>query len=149
MSVALVVASIVASHLSCASECYKYILLPCRPNSSSHNTNCIMSPSQFIILPSLPAAHDAFIPYLASRPEAPIRTLVEPYNKYDAELRSIFAQQPSHPAISETHIVPVFDGHEENENQLGAPLSISPSSPAVSTPAGPPPATTMRFACGI
>lgn len=75
-----------------------------------------MSPSQFITLPSLPAAHDAFIPYLASRPEAPIRTLVEPYNKYDAELRSIFAQQPSHPAISETHIVPVFDGHEEKVN---------------------------------
>ncbi|KAL1645066.1 hypothetical protein SLS61_008499 [Didymella pomorum] len=38
--------------------------------------------------------------------------LLAPYKDYDAKLREVFAQQPSHPAISKSNVVPLFTGKE-------------------------------------
>lgn len=40
--------------------------------------------------------------------------LLAPYKEYDAKLREIFAQQPSHPAVEKPNVIPLFRGHEEN-----------------------------------
>ncbi|KAJ4286829.1 hypothetical protein N0V90_013081 [Kalmusia sp. IMI 367209] len=46
----------------------------------------------------------------------PLPELLEPYKQYDAKLREVFAQEPSHPALADSHlnIVPVFAGHEQS-----------------------------------
>ncbi|EMC98915.1 hypothetical protein BAUCODRAFT_65248 [Baudoinia panamericana UAMH 10762] len=63
-------------------------------------------------LPTLPAAHDRFLEYLATYPQKPLLEVLEPYKQYDAELRKIFAQHPEHPANHHPNVVPVFAGHE-------------------------------------
>lgn len=65
-----------------------------------------------INVPALPAKHDQFIQYVAAHPETPMLQLLEPYKKYDTELRKVFAQQPQHEAAEHPNIVPVFAGHE-------------------------------------
>ncbi|KAH1375251.1 hypothetical protein KXW98_005362 [Aspergillus fumigatus] len=63
-------------------------------------------------LPAVPAKHSTFIDYINSCPHESIPDLVRPYNEYDAVLRKIYAQQPSHPAIANKliNLVPLFDG---------------------------------------
>jgi ankyrin repeat protein len=67
-----------------------------------------------IDLPTLPAKHDEFIPYLQSQHGRPVREVLEPFKAYDAELRKIFAQQPEHPAAQQPNILPLFAGHEQD-----------------------------------
>lgn len=43
-----------------------------------------------------------------------IPDILEPYREHDLRLREVFAQQPDHPAISESHYVPLFSGHESD-----------------------------------
>jgi hypothetical protein len=68
-------------------------------------------------LPSVPAKHVDFIPYLSSHASTPLPELLEPYKRYDAKLREVFAQEPNHPALNDPYInvVPVFgdDGRQE------------------------------------
>jgi hypothetical protein len=68
------------------------------------------------ILPSVPATHADFIPYLSSHPNRSLSELLEPYKQYDAKLREVFAQEPNHPALNDPYInvVPVFDGHTKH-----------------------------------
>lgn len=65
-----------------------------------------------IELPQLPAPHADFIKYMSENSGKPVLDLVKPYNQYDAEMRKIFAQKPGHPALAESSVVPVFEGHE-------------------------------------
>ena len=67
-----------------------------------------------INIPTLPAKHEDFIPYLDAHPKTPLLKLLEPYKQYDAELRKAFAQQPDHPAVNQPNVVPVFAGHEQD-----------------------------------
>ncbi|GFF78963.1 hypothetical protein IFM61392_10056 [Aspergillus lentulus] len=62
-------------------------------------------------LPAVPAKHSTFIDYVNSRPQESIPDLVRPYNEYDAVLRKIYAQQPSHPTVADNllNVVPLFD----------------------------------------
>lgn len=62
-------------------------------------------------LPAIPAKHSQFLEYVQSDPNRPIVDLIRPYNKFDAVLRKIYAQQPSHSAVADdlVNVVPVFD----------------------------------------
>src|SRR5262245_42322660 len=43
-------------------------------------------------LPKVPAQHADFISYVQSNPNTPLPGLLEPYKRYDAKLREVFAQ---------------------------------------------------------
>lgn len=68
------------------------------------------------VLPEVPAKHADFISYVQSHADTPLSELLEPYKKYDAKLREVFAQEPEHPALADQHlnVVPVFDGQQED-----------------------------------
>jgi hypothetical protein len=61
--------------------------------------------------PSLPAKHPEFLSYLKAHPDKPIDKLLQPYHEYDAVLRRIFAQEPTHPAVADNlaNILPLYD----------------------------------------
>ena len=60
-------------------------------------------------LPSLPCAFADFPAYLetAQTPEA-VREKVDPFKAYEHRLRQIYAQEPSHQAVPENHLVPIY-----------------------------------------
>lgn len=76
-------------------------------------TMAVCNTQEELQFPRLPATHDDFINYFASKPDQPALTLLEPYKQYDNELRKAFAQQPGHPAIARPNVVPVFAGDED------------------------------------
>ncbi|KAF2233250.1 ankyrin repeat protein [Viridothelium virens] len=65
-------------------------------------------------LPAVPAKHEDFITFVDIDPNAPLREQVEPYKRYDAKLREIFAQEPSHPILADSalNLTPILNGHE-------------------------------------
>ncbi|KAF4634032.1 hypothetical protein G7Y89_g4076 [Cudoniella acicularis] len=68
-----------------------------------------------IRIPKLPSGTvQNFIPYLSKHPDTPIAELLEPYKAFEAELRKVYAQQPTHEAVQDPNVnlVPIFDGHE-------------------------------------
>ncbi|KAL4736293.1 hypothetical protein BDV11DRAFT_211341 [Aspergillus similis] len=73
-------------------------------------------------LPSLPAKHSHFIQHVASHPNTPMPELVRPYNDYDAQLRKIFAQEPTHPAVADNlvNVVPLFDANGSTDLRIRA-----------------------------
>ncbi|KAE8369865.1 ankyrin repeat-containing domain protein [Aspergillus caelatus] len=66
-------------------------------------------------LPSLPAKHQDFIGWINNNQDTPIGQLIKPYNEYEAVVRKLFAQEPSHPALRDNHlnIVPLYDTTEK------------------------------------
>ncbi|KAF9895110.1 Ankyrin repeat domain-containing protein 60 [Aspergillus nanangensis] len=68
-------------------------------------------------LPALPAKHQDLPRWIEEHAETPIDQLVAPYNDFEATVRKIFAQEPSHPALQDNHlnIVPLYgsDGSVE------------------------------------
>jgi len=66
-------------------------------------------------LPIVPAKHDAFIQHLANNAETPMAELLEPYRKYDARIRELYAQEPDHSALKDpfVNVLPLFDEHVE------------------------------------
>lgn len=62
-------------------------------------------------LPSLPAKHSEFLGYVEAHPNTPVVELLKPYTDYDATLRKIYAQEPSHPVVAESlaNVVPLYD----------------------------------------
>ncbi|KAF7594363.1 hypothetical protein BBP40_009344 [Aspergillus hancockii] len=62
-------------------------------------------------LPSLPAKHQNFLGWVNQNQDAPISELVKPYNAYEAAVRKLFAQEPSHHTLQDGHlnIVPLYD----------------------------------------
>ncbi|KAL4756102.1 ankyrin repeat protein [Aspergillus foveolatus] len=73
-------------------------------------------------LPSLPAKHSQFLQYVSSHPNTPMPELIRPYNDYDAQLRKIFAQEPTHPAVADNlvNIVPLFDANGSTDVRIRA-----------------------------
>ncbi|CAK7220563.1 hypothetical protein SBRCBS47491_004231 [Sporothrix bragantina] len=67
----------------------------------------------FLQLPSIPAPHAELASYLAQHPDRPMTELFEPYRKYEAIVRELYAQEPGHPALVDPHVnvLPVFTEH--------------------------------------
>ncbi|CAK7202192.1 hypothetical protein SEUCBS139899_004914 [Sporothrix eucalyptigena] len=64
----------------------------------------------FLQLPPIPAPHGELPSYLAQHPDRPMTELFEPYRKYEASVRELYAQEPSHPALTDPHVnvLPLF-----------------------------------------
>ncbi|KAE8375542.1 ankyrin repeat-containing domain protein [Aspergillus bertholletiae] len=62
-------------------------------------------------LPPLPAKHQDFLGWIDKNQATPINQLIEPYNEYEAVVRRLFAQEPSHLALRDNHlnVVPLYD----------------------------------------
>ena len=61
-------------------------------------------------LQELPAPHDQLARYIADHPDTPITEIMEPYRKYEAQLRSIFAQDRQNALLQDPHtnVLPLF-----------------------------------------
>lgn len=81
-----------------------------------------MAASSVPTLPSLPAKHADFLKYIQSHASTPIQELVKPYNEFDAVMRQLFAQAPSHPAVLDGYrnIVPLYDSKGSAEVRVRA-----------------------------
>lgn len=67
-------------------------------------------------IPKLPTESvKDFIPYISKYPDTPLDQLLAPFKAFESELRKIYAQQPTHVAVSvpNVNLVPIFDGHEK------------------------------------
>ncbi|KAF2964674.1 hypothetical protein GQX73_g8909 [Xylaria multiplex] len=66
-----------------------------------------MSASQ---LPKLPAAHNELVNYIAERSDMPMAELMEPYRKFEARLRELYAQERNNSLLDDPYInvLPLF-----------------------------------------
>jgi len=72
--------------------------------------------SQYEELPATPVKYEEFVEYIAdAQSPAAVREKLKPFLEYESKLRSIFAQEPDHPAIKDNFagIVPVYAGHDD------------------------------------
>ena len=62
-------------------------------------------------LPQLPASHADLVKYVSKHPDAPLTELIEPYRKYEAHLRRMFAQEPDAEPLKDPHVnvLPLFN----------------------------------------
>lgn len=61
-------------------------------------------------LQELPAPHAQLARYIADHPDVPMTEIMEPYRKYEAQLRSIFAQDRSNALLEDpqVNVLPLF-----------------------------------------
>jgi ankyrin repeat protein len=55
-------------------------------------------------LQQLPAPHAELARYIADHPDTPINDIIQPYRTYEAQLRSVFAQDRQHPLLEDPHV---------------------------------------------
>ncbi|RYP91396.1 hypothetical protein DL770_002441 [Monosporascus sp. CRB-9-2] len=61
-------------------------------------------------LPKLPVAHHELVQHIAKHPETPMVELMEPYRKFEAQLRELYAQDRSNPILDDPYlnVLPLF-----------------------------------------
>ncbi|PKY00534.1 ankyrin [Aspergillus campestris IBT 28561] len=64
-------------------------------------------------LPKLPTSHSRLPSWIQAYPDTPISDLIQPFNEYEAEIRKLFAQEPSNPILqtNDLNVVPLY-GHD-------------------------------------
>lgn len=62
-------------------------------------------------LPQLPATHTDLARHIADRAETPMAEIMEPYRKFEARLREVYAQDRQNPILSDPYlnVVPLFN----------------------------------------
>ncbi|KAK2027141.1 hypothetical protein LX32DRAFT_454767 [Colletotrichum zoysiae] len=67
-------------------------------------------------LQELPVPHRDLVNYIRSHPEKKMVEILEPYRKYEAQLRSVFAQDRQNPVLGDPHInlLPLFTEDTKN-----------------------------------
>lgn len=60
--------------------------------------------------PKLPVAHDGLVNYITNHPETPIKEIMEPYRKFEAKLREVYAQERNNPVLDDPYlnVLPLF-----------------------------------------
>jgi len=58
----------------------------------------------------LPAAHSELVDYIAKHPDVPMAQIMEPYRKFEAELRKAYAQERDNPLLDDPYVnvLPLF-----------------------------------------
>ncbi|KAM5381008.1 hypothetical protein ACJZ2D_003123 [Fusarium nematophilum] len=61
-------------------------------------------------LPDLPARHSELAKYISDNKDKPLTEILEPYRKYEANLRSVYAQDRQNPILDDPHlnVLPLF-----------------------------------------
>ncbi|PYH47148.1 ankyrin repeat protein [Aspergillus saccharolyticus JOP 1030-1] len=69
-----------------------------------------MATAQFT-LPSLPVNHRKLPEWILNQSLTPIHDIIRPYNNYDAVVRKLFAQDPSHRLLQDAYlnVIPLYD----------------------------------------
>jgi hypothetical protein len=64
----------------------------------------------FAALPKVPAAHNELADYIAKHPDVPMAHIMEPYRKFEAELRKAYAQERNNPLLDDPYVnvLPLF-----------------------------------------
>lgn len=67
-------------------------------------------------LPELPAPHAELAKYIAEHPDKPMVEIMEPYRQYEAQLRTVYAQDRQNPALDDPYlnVVPLFTEHTKH-----------------------------------
>ncbi|KAI9171446.1 ankyrin repeat [Paramyrothecium foliicola] len=71
-------------------------------------------PHSFIMatadLPQLPAPHQELVSYIAQNPDTPMTEIMEPYRNYEAQLRTVYAQDRQNPILEDPYlnVIPLF-----------------------------------------
>lgn len=55
-------------------------------------------------LQELPAPHAELARYIADHPDVPVADIIQPYRTYEAQLRSVFAQDRQNPLLQDLHV---------------------------------------------
>ncbi|GAW12320.1 hypothetical protein ANO14919_016850 [Xylariales sp. No.14919] len=96
-----------------------------------------MSASQ---LPKLPAAHDELVNYIAERPHTSMAELMEPYRKFEAKLREMYAQERNNPVLDDPYlnVLPLFtkdtSAVQTRARNLGSETSVQKDKYIMSLP---------------
>lgn len=71
----------------------------------------------FETLPKLPASHVDLPKYISRHQDRPIVDIIEPYRRYESELRTVFAQDRTNPALDDPYlnVLPLFN---ENTKEI-------------------------------
>ncbi|KAI1826431.1 ankyrin repeat protein [Xylaria intraflava] len=82
-------------------------ILPHRQQYCIHSTSTTMKGSE---LPKLPVAHNELANYIAQRPNTPLVELLEPYRKFEAKLRELYAQDRDNTILDDPflNVLPLF-----------------------------------------
>ncbi|KAL5611825.1 hypothetical protein BROUX41_000600 [Berkeleyomyces rouxiae] len=61
-------------------------------------------------LPKVPVPLDQLAQHIADHPETGIASILSPYRTYENEIRALYAQNPTHPALKDPHanVLPLF-----------------------------------------
>ncbi|KAI1433298.1 ankyrin repeat protein [Xylaria sp. CBS 124048] len=61
-------------------------------------------------LPKLPVAHHELVDYIAQNPDVPLNELLDPYRKFEAKLRELYAQDPANVMLQDQYLnaLPLF-----------------------------------------
>jgi hypothetical protein len=55
-------------------------------------------------LPQIPVGHADLVDYVSKNTDKPMTELFEPYRKYEAQLRQLYAQEPDHEALADPYV---------------------------------------------
>lgn len=114
VGVALLSRIIPSAHLSSISSTFSHLLPIVAFQISIEDMSTQTNDTELIALPELPVPHADWLSHVSKHPATSMHELLAPYKDYDAKLREVFAQQPSHPAISKSNAVPLFTGKEQD-----------------------------------
>lgn len=61
-------------------------------------------------MPELPVPLADLASYISENPDKPVAQLIEPYRRYEAQLRQMYAQEPDHELLKDAHanVLPLF-----------------------------------------
>ncbi|KAI0841040.1 ankyrin [Hypoxylon sp. FL0890] len=83
-----------------------------------------------IDLPKLPVAHDELANYIFNHPKTPVSELMDPYRKFEAKLREMYAQDRSNPILDDPYlnVLPLYTKDTPNiKTRARNPEAESPS----------------------
>lgn len=76
---------------------------------SSCHTSLYCLQSDKMNLPNIPYSFKDFTSHLeAAKTRDEVNQVLEPFKTYEAKLRQIYAQEPDHDAVSQDHLVPIY-----------------------------------------
>jgi hypothetical protein len=69
-----------------------------------------------ITLPTLPVHHVNLVEHIAAHPETPMADIIEPYRKFEAHLRQLYAQEPDNAQLQDplVNVLPLFTDNTPN-----------------------------------
>lgn len=67
-------------------------------------------------LPELPVPHEELARYISDHPDKPVVDILEPYRRYENQLRTVYAQDRQNPILEDPYlnVLPLFNEHTQH-----------------------------------